>query len=219
MRGLKQVEEVEQVQIKHPETNFTQEVTLMDKIHQFVGRMKQKRTARKIENGKLPHGRTEGVVSGVNAAVVNANTLLQVRHYRAGSEVPEDYREVHNRVVTNAGRDAIVDAFTGAFDLSTFNYHDCGTGTTAEGVTNTTLVTPISEARVTGVQSQPTSDTYQSIGTFTFASTYAITEHGLFSQSARPGGVLLDRTVFPPINVTSGDKIEFTFTLSFTAGG
>ena len=63
MRGLKQVEEVEQIQIKHPKTNLPK-VTLMDKIHQFVRRMKQKRTARKIENGKL-HGRTEGVVSAL----------------------------------------------------------------------------------------------------------------------------------------------------------
>jgi len=134
-------------------------------------------------------------------------------------EVMEDRREVLNRVVTNAGRDAIIDAFTGDFTLSTFNYHDCGTGTNAEAVGDTALQTAFSGARVTGTQTQPTSDKYRSVATIPFTGTLTITEHGLFSQSGKPGGTLLDRTVFAAVGVGNGDSIQFIFELSVAAGG
>lgn len=217
MRGLKQGD-TESIVCK--EANLpAPKMTLLEKLYHRVGKHKQRRIGKKIETGRLPHGRVGEVSGNLGVSAVTANTLLQVRHFRGDKEIADSYREVHNRVVTNAGRDAIVDAFTGTFTLSSFNYHDCGTGTAAEAVGNTALGTAVSEARVAGTQSQPTSDVYQSVGEFTFGNAYAITEHGLFSQTAKPGGVLLDRTVFGAINVVSGDKISFTFTLTVNAGG
>jgi len=190
---------------------------------QLINRIARWNIARKIEKGKIPRGRTNLLLqssnksSAMGGAALGGETLLVARHIRDGKVI--DTREVRNRCVTDVGRDAIVDAFTGDFTLSNFNYHDCGTGTTAEAASDTALETPVSEARVTGTQSQPATDTYRSVATITFSNAYAITEHGLFSQSAKPGGVLLDRTVFSTINVSAGDKIEFTFEISFASGG
>lgn len=187
-------------------------------------KIKRWNTARKINKGLVPRGRAnlnmineQGGDGSMGDAAVFGETLLNVKHIRNGEVIGT--REVKNRCVTNAGRDAIVDAFTGTFTLSNFNYHDCGTGTTSENVSDTALVSPVTEARVSGTQSQPTSDTYRSVATITFSNSYAITEHGLFSQSSKPGGVLLDRTVFSAINVQAGDSIQFTFDISFSSGG
>lgn len=190
-------------------------------MFEWWGKLKQQHHGRQIEKGKLPRGRTgESPSSGdTGNAIINGTTLLTVKHFRNGEEVQDSRREVWNRVVTNAGVDAIVDAFTNTFALNTFNYHDCGTGTTAEAASQTALVTPVTEARVAGAQSQPASNTYRSVATVTFSNAYAITEHGLFSQTGKPGGTLLDRTLFGAVNVISGDSISFTFDISFTSGG
>lgn len=157
-----------------------------------------------------PRGRT-----GPEYGVINVHTNLLARHLRDGVEIGR--REVFDRVVTNAGRDFIVDAFTNTAEVENFNYHESGTGTNAEAVGDTALQTPAPPARVTGTQSQPTSDVYRSVGTVTYTSSLAITEHGLFS--AATAGTLLDRTVFTAINVANGDKIEFTFNITFASGG
>ena len=44
----------------------------------------------------------------------------------------------------------------------------------------------------------------------------AVTEHGIFSAAS--GGILLDRSVFSVINLASGDSIQSTYQLTFTAG-
>lgn len=147
--------------------------------------------------------------------VVEVHTLLVAVHLRNGVEIGR--REVRDRVVTDAGRDAIVDAFTNTFELENFNYHDSGTGTNAEAVGDTALQTATGIARATGTQSQPTSDVYRSVGTITYDGTYAITEHGLFSAAS--AGTLLDRTVFTAVNVVNNDQIQFTFNITFASGG
>lgn len=184
-----------------------------------------KKLAIAMANGTAPHGRTVvpevgyGQASGeFGGAVIKAMTKLEVRHFKPdGTEVLEDYREVYNRVVTDAGRDAIVDAFTGAFTLSSFNFHDCGTGTGNEAVTDTALGTACGTARIEGTQSQPSSDVYKSAATWTSNNTYAVTEHGLFSASTN--GTLLDRTKFAAVNVATSDTITFNFTLTIASGG
>lgn len=222
MRGLNNPEEIQTDKVI---TVFIKEeappqLSVLDKIKQKYGLWKQARTGKKIEAGKIPHGRApviEEGTPGMGGAIIKGVTQLTAKHIRDGQVIEQ--RIVHNRVITTAGRDAIVDAFTGTFTLSTFNYHDCGTGTGDEAVGDTALGTAVSEARVSGTQSQPTSDVYQSVATITFSNSYAITEHGLFSQASKPGGTLLDRTKFAAINVVSGDKIEFTFTATFASGG
>lgn len=123
-----------------------------------------------------------------------------------------------HRSVTDAGVAFMAtDFFDGSTDITTFDFHDAGTGTNAEAVGNTTLQTPWGGARVSGTPTNPTAPQYRSVGTITFTGSFAIVEHGLFSAST--SGTLWDRTVFSAINVVNTDAIQFTYTLSITSGG
>ena len=136
-----------------------------------------------------------------------------------------DYGVVSRRVVTDAGVAFFVDDWDNSgTDISTLNYHGCGTGTTAEAAGDTALVTESTTAlnpdstRATGTRSQPAANQYRSVGTVTFDASAAITEHGIFSQAATGGGTLWDRSVFSAINVAPGDSIQFTYTATLTSG-
>ncbi len=128
------------------------------------------------------------------------------------------------RVVTTAGVNAIVDAFQNTVEVETFNYHGIGTGTTAEAVGDTALVTELSteynpdNTRATGSQGENGANVYQSVATNSVDSAVAITEHGLFTQAATGGGTLLDRSVFSVINLGNGDSLQSTYEITFTAG-
>jgi hypothetical protein len=129
----------------------------------------------------------------------------------------EDFGVVSRRVVTNVGVNFIAAAFLGTANLNNMNFHDSGTGTNAESVNDTTLQTPTGGARSTGVQTSPGTGQYQSIATITYSGGFAITEWGIFSASSV--GTLLDRFVFAAIDVVSGNAIQATFLLTFSAGG
>ena len=131
--------------------------------------------------------------------------------------VVEDYGVIADQVVTNAGVQALSTAFLNTIEPEIFNYHGSGTGSVAENVTDTALGTEV-ETRATGTQSNPGGGTYRTIGTVAYTAPRAITEHGIFSQSSA-GGTLLDRSVFTAINVVNGDSIQFTYTLTLSAGG
>lgn len=103
--------------------------------------------------------------------------------------------------------------------ISAMNFHDSGTGTVAATSTDSGLGTQAGPTtRATGTQSNPATNQYRSIGTISYSGTLAITEWGLFNQAAQ-GGTMWDRRVFTVINVGSGDSIQFTYTLTLTAGG
>jgi hypothetical protein len=122
------------------------------------------------------------------------------------------------RVVTNAAVTFMRDDFNdGASDINLFNYHDSGTGAVAEAVGDTALGTAAGPARVAGTKSVPAANQYRSVATIAYTATLAITEHGLFSAST--AGTLWDRTVFAAVNVVSGESIQYTYTLTITAGG
>lgn len=149
---------------------------------------------------------------------------LAVRHRRADGEWV-DYGVVSRRVVTDAGVAFLVDDWDDSTtDLTTFNYHGCGTGTTAENANQTALVTESTtilnpdSTRATGTKSQPAANQLRTTGTVTFDGSGAITEHGLFSQAATGGGTLWDRSVFSAINVASGDSISFQYTCTINSG-
>lgn len=136
-----------------------------------------------------------------------------------------DYGIVSYRVVTDAGVAYIVDDWDGgANTIDLFNYHGCGTGTTAEAAGDTALVTESTtilnpdSTRATGTKSQPAANQMRSSGVVTFDGSGAITEHGIFTQAATGGGTLLDRSVFAAINVASADNITFQWTLSLNSG-
>lgn len=134
-----------------------------------------------------------------------------------------DCRKIENlgvlsrRVVTDAGVAFIAQAFTNTTEVETFNFHDSGTGTTAEAAAQTALVTPTGIARVSGAQSNPAGGQYRTIATITYNNTFAITEHAVLSAST--GGTMLDRSVFSAVNVVNTDSIQFTYTITFNSGG
>lgn len=129
----------------------------------------------------------------------------------------EDLGLVCTKVVTTAGVNYLVDGLqANTTDVSLFKFHGSGTGVGAEAIGNTTLGTEVA-TRTSGSQAEGASaNIYRTIGTVTYASAFAITEHGIFSASS--GGTLLDRSTFAAINVISGDSIQFTYELTLPSG-
>lgn len=129
-----------------------------------------------------------------------------------------DYGLIGTQKITTAFCEFMVDQLqTETSVWGDFKYHDSGVGTTGEANGDTDIETTDGESRATGTQTEGTSVQYVSVGTISYTTTKAITEHGLFNTAAAP--TLMDRTVFAAINVVSGDSITFTYTLTCTAGG
>ena len=129
-----------------------------------------------------------------------------------------NYGVLGYRVVTNAFVAFVVDQLqTETSVFGDFKYHDSGVGTTAENATDTAMETTDEESRSEGTQTEGASaNIYRSVGTISYTTTKAITEHGLFNTSDT--ATLMDRTVFSAVNVVSGDSIQFTYELTLTAG-
>src|SRR3989304_3037193 len=98
-----------------------------------------------------------------------------------------------------------------------FKYHDSGEGITDPAIGDTDIETTDGESRATGSQTEGAANAYVSVGTISYTTTKAITEHGLFN--AATSVTLMDRPRFAAINVVSGDSIQFTYSLTLTAGG
>lgn len=153
-------------------------------------------------------------VSPWNGDITPVGRLFAARIRPDGSA--EDLGLICTKVVTTAGVNFIVDAFQGTADLTTMKYHASGTGTTAEASSQTALVTEVA-TRTSGTTTEGASaNIYRTVGTISYASTLAITEHGVFSASST--GTMLDRSVFTAINVVNGDSIQFTYELTLPAG-
>jgi hypothetical protein len=155
--------------------------------------------------------------------VYGAVSLVKMTH-----QGPVNYGLASLRVVTTAGVNFIRDAFLNTTELETLKYHGFGTGTTAEAVGDTALVTELTteyatdNTRPTGTQVSGGTGAYQTVATLSpdGSGTLAITEHGIFSQAATGGGTLLDRSVFSAVNLVRGsDSLQVTYTITFTAGG
>ena len=130
-----------------------------------------------------------------------------------------DYGLLSSRVVTTVFVNEMVDQLQAEDSTwGDFKFHDSGVGTTAEAVGDTDIETTDGESRATGSQTEGASaNIYRSVGTISYTTTKAITEHGLFNAST--AGELMDRSVFSAINVVNGDSIEFTYDLTVSAGG
>ena len=130
-------------------------------------------------------------------------------------------------VVTTAGVNFIVDAFQNSVELESMNFHGFGTGSGAEAVGNTALGTELTtqyatdNTRPTGTQSENGANVYRTVATLDPDADVAITEHGIFSQAATGGGVLLDRSLFSAINLSGagGDTLQATYDFTVTSGG
>jgi hypothetical protein len=129
-----------------------------------------------------------------------------------------NYGVLSRRVVTTAFVNFVVDQLqTETSVFGDYKFHDSGVGTTAENITDTAMETTDGESRATGTQTESAANAYRSVGTISYTTTKAITEHGLFNDAS--AGTLMDRSVFSAINVVNGDSIQFTYTLTLTAGG
>lgn len=129
------------------------------------------------------------------------------------------------RVVTTVGVNFIVDAFQNIVELEIMKFHGLGTGSTAEAAGDTALVTELTteynpdSTRATGTTTEGASaNIYRTVGTNTLDGTpgAALREHGIFSLAA--AGVLLDRTVFGAITLSSGDGLQSTYDHTQVAG-
>jgi len=136
------------------------------------------------------------------------------------------------RLVTTAGVRFICDDFNaGANDVNLMKQHGFGTGAVAENVTDTLLGTELTteyatdNTRVPGSQASATSGanaTYTTVATLSpdTGGTIAITEHGIFSTTARATVTLLDRSVFSAVNLVAGsDSLQATYVLTINSGG
>jgi hypothetical protein len=141
---------------------------------------------------------------------------LSIVHVRPNGQ-RIDYGVVSRRVITTAGATQMANAMVNTFEPEIFNYHAAGTGAAAEAIGDTALGTEQS-TRVAGTQSKPSAQVYQTVGVWLPGASYAITEHGIFSQLAS-GGTLLDRSVFSAINTVNGDSVTFTYQLTFPSNG
>lgn len=136
-----------------------------------------------------------------------------------------DYGLASLRVVTDVGVAFIVDAFQNIVELEIMKFHGYGTGGTAESAAQTALVTELTtqyatdNVRPTGTTIEgATANIYRTVGTLSPDATVAITEHGVFSQAATGGGVMIDRSLFSVVNLVSGDSLQSTYDLTFTSG-
>lgn len=129
------------------------------------------------------------------------------------------------RVVTDTGVAFIVDAFANSVEMENMKFHGIGTGGAAEAAGNTALTTELTtqynpdNTRATGSTTEgATANIYRTVGTNTVDASASITEHGIFSQAATGGGVMIDRSLFTAVALANGDSLQSTYDLTFTAG-
>lgn len=131
------------------------------------------------------------------------------------------------KVVTTAGVNFIVDVWQGSVELEDMKYHGLGTGSTAEAIGDTALVTELTteytgNVRATGSLTEGgTANVFRSVATNTLDGTpgAALREHGVFNQAATGGGTMWDRTVYAAITLVSGEALQSTYDATFSAGG
>jgi hypothetical protein len=130
------------------------------------------------------------------------------------------------RVVTTAFVNYLVDALQADQVFEDFKYHGWGTGSTAEAVGDTGLVTELTtqyavdNTRVTGTQAEAAANIYRTVATLDPDADVNLREHGVF-RAATGATTLMDRTVFASINLVGadGDTLQTTYELTATAGG
>ena len=127
-----------------------------------------------------------------------------------------------SNLITNAGLAVMASRFNGADSEAAVTYIALGTGATAANVTDTTLVTEISTgggSRAAATASRQTTtvtnDTSRLLKTFSFTSSFAVTESGIFNAAS--SGDMAARQVFSAINVSNGDSLQVTWDIDFAA--
>jgi len=160
-----------------------------------------------------------GIAKGQVATALGMNHMLgalDAKHIKPYAVV--DYGRISTKLVTTQFCEFMVDQLIAeGATWGDFKFHDSGVGVTGANIADTGIETTDGESRATGTQVEGTSVQYSSVGTIAYTTTKAITEHGIFNDATT--GTLMDRHTFSAINVVNGDSIEFTYTLTCTAGG
>lgn len=129
-------------------------------------------------------------------------------------------RDLGSGLVTTAGAVLMAADWTNATaTLKLANWHDSSTGVVPAAIADTALgVAPPAgvPARGAGIQTN-VSNAYTSQASSTYTGTVAVTEWGLFTAVAV--GTLWDHKVFGAITTSNGFIIQWTYTLTVTAGG
>lgn len=172
-----------------------------------------------------PHLAAE-LVERLAGCVLMESSLAVVHIHGLNSDTPgrhDDYGIVSRKVVTTAGVVALASTFN-SLTMLNFNFHGLGTGSTAEAIGDTALVTELTtqynpdSTRATGSKSNPGStNTFQTVATNTLDASATVAEHGIFSATS--AGTLWDRSLTGTQTLSSGDGLATTYVLTLTAGG
>ena len=145
--------------------------------------------------------------------------------FRANGQIL-DLGLVSLKFVTTAGVNFLCDAFQGTTEPELFHFHGLGLGVVAENITDVALGTELTtqynpdSTRANGSLAEGASaNIFRTVATNTVDAAAAVTEHGIFSQAAVPGGTLWDRSQFSAINLANGDGLQTTYDLTINAGG
>jgi len=159
--------------------------------------------------------------AGMGVNLMTIHTTLEIDHIRDGKVIEHDV--VRNRCITDGFVRQIVDVLQAAAgpvtNIQLFKWHISGVDNSAESTSDTGIYTSCTgDSGQEGTQVEGTgTNIYKSVGTITYSATHTIREHVLACSSNT--GTIMDRTVFAGKAVVSGDSIQFTYTVEFTAGG
>ena len=180
------------------------------------------RGAKVLPDGQVEHlGLVGDIAKFSDDAIAGAgeafHTALHALHLDGDGNVKGSHH-LGSGLVTTVGVNLLAADWTNATGtLKLANFSDSGTGVTAAAIGDTALQTATGNARVAGTQSNPAAGQYRTVATLSYTAGAAITEYGLYT--ATTAGTLWDHKVFAAINVLAADSIQFTYTLTATAGG
>lgn len=145
---------------------------------------------------------------------------LEIEQWRDGKLIRHEI--IKGRCPTNAGFALVADRLGGVAAGAAVTYLALGTGSTAAGPTDTTLVTEITDtglervaATVTRVTTTVADDTLQLLHEWTATGAKVLREIGALNAGA--AGTLLARKVFDAITTDNTDHIKMTYKFPFTA--
>jgi hypothetical protein len=169
------------------------------------------------------------VLQAIQRAVVIESELWVKTFYRDRHgflRLKENFGLTSRKVVTDTGVAFIVDAFQNLVELENMKFHGIGTGSTSEAASQTALVTELTtqytgNVRATGTTTETAANVYSTVGLNTIDSGGPVTiaEHGVFSQAATGGGVMLDRSLTGSNVLNDNDAIQTDYRLTIASGG
>ena len=121
-----------------------------------------------------------------------------------------DTEVIHN-IIVNTGKERVAKLLNGV-SSTYFRAIAVGTGATGALAGNTALETEVTRSAATLTYEASYKAKFEY--TFTFGSTYAITEAGLFDSATVSGSTMLNRTTFAAKNVSTVIQLIATATIT-----